>query len=447
MLRIFSILKPHYVSRFIRAVRYEGLGGAIRRTRAFLTVNTKDAGRTTVQPGPGQSIGRGNEYLNFFWSELAQKDAFHMDTPPAHLSNNRRIALIGDMNLPQCRKYRIEQLKELWATMGVELSYSHYEDVPRAIQIMQDATHLMLYRTFNGDLNTMYMYEARRLRLPVLYDLDDPLFSVSAYETYENMKALSADLKAHFVREAPRYLDAMNLSDIITVSTPGMVEHTKLYTNRPVHMRRNFADDITLDTGAAVLAAGPDRPKAPEPGDGFRIAFASGSQGHEIDFALIENDLIPFLQADPSRRMVVIGHFDEKLLPNDIQDQLETHPFSDYEAYLETLATVDCAVMPLTDDIFNRCKSAVRVLDASAVAVPAIVGQVSDMAYVVRDGETGLVVDATEGAWARAFEQLVADQDRTKDMGRAARADLETRWAASGADHIIDKDIVDWVLA
>ena len=36
----------------------------------------------------------------------------------------------------------------------------------------------------------MYLYEARRLRLPVLYDLDDPLFSISAYETYENMKGI-----------------------------------------------------------------------------------------------------------------------------------------------------------------------------------------------------------------------------------------------------------------
>ena len=48
----------------------------------------------------------------------------------------------------------------------------------------------MFYRGLNTPLFSMYFYEARRLRLPVLYDLDDPLFSVSAYETYANMKAL-----------------------------------------------------------------------------------------------------------------------------------------------------------------------------------------------------------------------------------------------------------------
>ena len=42
---------------------------------------------------------------------------------PRPLTKARRIAMIGDINLPQCRKYRVEQLAELWAGQGVDYGY------------------------------------------------------------------------------------------------------------------------------------------------------------------------------------------------------------------------------------------------------------------------------------------------------------------------------------
>ncbi|MCP5037502.1 MAG: glycosyltransferase family 4 protein, partial [Rhodobacteraceae bacterium] len=288
---------------------------------------------------------------------------------------------------------------------------------------------------------TMLLYEARRLRLPVLYDLDDPLFSVSAYMTYENMRALPAARKAHFVREAPRYLDVLNAADIVSVSTPGLQEHTRLHTARPVYQRRNFADRQTLEAGRRILA---HKVNGPRQKPGFRVGFASGSQGHEVDFALIQNDIIGFLEADPHRRLVILGHFDPKWLPVELTDRIERHEFLGYEAYLEVLASLDCAVMPLADDQFNRCKSAVRVLDAAAVAVPSLVGPVSDMAQVVKDSVTGRVIGSGE-SWVEALEALAGDPGAASALGRSARTEVETTWSAQLAPHLIDPEIIDWV--
>ena len=418
--------------RFASIIRQQGWRAAASRARAYLT--RVGALPESYAPQPGQL------YLAPFWQDIAQRDAFHVSQAPALLTRTRKIAMIGDLNLPQCRKYRVEQPAEQWAAQGVEYSCSHYEDVPRCTTILQDATHCMFYRTLNTPLVSMYMYEARRLRLPVLYDLDDPLFSISAYETYENMKALPPSMKAHFLNEAPKYLDAMNMADIITVSTPSMRDHTRLYTNRPVHFRRNFADRATFEAANAALAIRQIDPDAP-----FRVVFASGSMGHEVDFALIAEDIIAFLAADANRELVILGHFDEDLLPEALQDRVEAHKFTSYDKYLETLATVDCAVMPLTDDIFNRCKSAVRVIDAFAVAVPCIVGQVSDMAHMVQDGVTGRVMGPGE-SWGDALEVLAKDRDACAEMGRAARADLQANWGAKAGLPIIEQPVLDWVL-
>ena len=422
--RVFS---RSALNRLVFTIKQEGVGTAFRRGVSFIR---RPANAATPQDA---------SYLDSFWQDIARKDAFHVSAAPALLTGRRRIAMVGDLYLPQCRKYRVAQLSELWGGLGVDCNISHYADVPRAVSLMQNATHLMFYRTQNTPQTAMYLYEARRLRLPVLYDLDDPLFSVSAYETYENMKALPPSMKAHFLSEAPKYLSAMNQADIITVSTPAMVEHTLAYTARPVHFRRNFADAETISASEAALSKAGRQAGAP-----FRVGFASGSMGHEIDFALIAEDIIGFLDAAPDRQLVIMGYFDETLLPEGLRDRVESHKFSSYEAYLETLSTVDCAVMPLTDDAFNRCKSGVRVIDAAAVAVPSIVGTVSDMAQMVTDQKTGFVIPQG-GSWHEALETLAQDRALVSEMGQAARRSLLDTWTARATLPVVEQAVIDWV--
>ncbi|MDF3415049.1 glycosyltransferase [Sulfitobacter sp. M57] len=428
------------IKRFGSALRREGTGAAVRRSVNYLRRRARGAGIGTV-PLATDTGPRGSErYLHGVWQNLAQQDAFHILQAPSVDRARRQIAMIADLNLPQCRKYRVEQLAGFWRSRGVEFEYAHYQDIPRATRIMQHATHLMEYRLQSGAATDMFRYEARRLRLPILYDLDDPLFSVSAYETYRNMEALDPALKSHFVAEAPKYLSMMNGADILSVSTPGMAQHAGLYSGRPIFVRRNFADVQTLHAGAAAMADnGAD--------DGmFRVAFASGSQGHEIDLAEILPPLSAFIQADRNRRLMLIGHFDLTHLPEGLKPQIETVAFRDYDRYLSAVARADCTVMPLCDDAFNRCKSAVRVLDAASVGVPSIVAGVGDLASVVNSGETGIVVQQG-GSWMQALREIAACPKAAAQMGRNARANLEERWCASDQPHIIAPELIEWVEA
>ena len=434
-----TLLRPALIRRFHVSFREEGLRQALRKARIHAGMVWRGGGRSAVAPATDAPPGAAAFYVSGTWQSLARVGGFGVSQPPAVLSRRRRIALIGDLNLPQCRKYRVEQLVAFWQARDVEVIHSHYQDVPRSVHALQEATHLIEYRLRTIPVNTMYRYEARRLKLPILYDLDDPLFSVPAYETYHNMTALDPGLKQHFLAEAPSYLETMNGADILSVSTPGMADHTRDFTPRPVFVRRNFADVQTLDRGRIAMTEAAARD------DGlFRVAFSSGSQGHEADFAVIAGQIAAFLDGASNRRLAILGHFDLRQLPAVLRDRVEVHGFSSYESYLHSLAGADCAVMPLADDLFNRCKSAVRVIDAAAVGLPSIVGRVSDMANVVRDGRTGVVVQDDSG-WLDVLETFVRDSAGTRAMGAAARRDLETCWSGQEAAHIIAPELLEWV--
>jgi glycosyltransferase involved in cell wall biosynthesis len=65
-------------------------------------------------------------------------------------------------------------------------------------------------------------------------------------------------------------------------------------------------------------------------------------------------------------------------------------PLCDYETYLSLLASSEISFMPLQDNIFNRCKSDLKFLEAAAarvvaLATPTVYGR------VIEDGRTGMI--------------------------------------------------------
>ncbi len=379
--------------------------------------------------------------LGGVWSDLARENAFHITATPAILSRQKRLAVIGDLNLPQCRKYRVEQLIELWGHDGIDVRFAHYQDVSRATSILQDASHLLIYRVLRSDLGSTYLYEARRLRVPIAFDIDDPLFSVPAYETYQNMNVLPVHLKSHFLKQAPLYHDMMNAADVLSLSTPGLRDEAARFVPRPAFVRRNFADKGSLAAGASAHAASVAEK---EGGSDFTLVFASGSQGHEADFQLIAEEVEAFLAAAPNRKLMVVGHFRSELFSDELADQIELVPFADYTAYLQALAKADCAIMPLANDLFNQCKSGVRVIDAASVSLPSIVSNVGDLPNLIVPGETGMVA-STAAEWRDALEHMASDRRQTAEMGLKARRNLETTWSGKLAHPIIEQGLIDWV--
>lgn len=412
---------------FMRSVRQDGIRGAVLKVRRYL------GQRALITAAPGA------HYLDTAWTAMAKSQVFLPNQPANRIFPRPKVALIGDLNLPQCRKYRVEQVVDLFGQLDVDVNVSHYQDIPRSISLLQDATHLFEYRLPLGETCNMYRYEARRLGLPILYDIDDPLFSYPAYATYSNMKGVSPDLYKRFLAETSRYLAMMNGADILCVSTPGLRDHLARLSARPVYVRRNFADQATLKAGQEVI----DRASRTLT-DPFTICFASGSLGHEYDFAIAADQTFAFLRKYPDAMLRILGHFPKSAIPEDLQDRAVFNSFSDYNGYLANIATSDCMLMPLAPELFNQCKSAVRAIDAASVAVPALASDVGDNSCLVKTGETGFLIQ-DNNEWLPALESLYHDRAQARKLGQAARLTLERDWGASDAPNIIAPELVAWL--
>lgn len=153
-----------------------------------------------------------------------------------------------------------------------------------------------------------------------------------------------------------------------------------------------------------------------------------------------------FLAADSTRCLVLMGHGLDGhagLSPH-LAQQIRQEPFRDYDQYLAALSSADAVLVPLSQDPFNACKSAVRLIDAAAVARPVIASPVGDLVNAVVPGKTGWLA-ATPEEWAGALAALAALPDRGRQMGAAARAKLQHDMSAPEAASVSDPALLEWL--
>lgn len=430
---VYKVPNPLPLASRLRTVaREEGTRAALGRVATYSRLQLA---QTTVGKAVGfGSTARSTYSLGPVWADLAENGVFYgtdLSEAPKHL------AIIAEASLPQCTKYRVQQMAALARSLGMETTIADHREEADALTALQMATHVMFYRLEPSNRAWMYLYEARRLGLPVLYDLDDPLFSVPAITGASAHLPLA--LVRHFADAAPGFLAIMSACDAISVSTPVLSEMARKLVSRPVFLRRNIADDETLAYEAPQDEAGTQAA-------GLTLACASGSDGRHGDLNHILPVLEAFLEEDADRTLILMGHGLEGhagLSPN-LADQVHQQPFRDYPQYLAALRQTDAILVPLADDPFNACKSAVRAIDAAAVARPVIASSVGDLGQVVSPGETGWLATTADDWWA-ALQELAALPDRGRALGQAGRKKIHSEMSTPEDPSLTDAGLVEWL--
>lgn len=326
------------------------------------------------------------------------------------------VALIGALDLPQCKKYRVLQKIEELESRGIRTSISGYFDVPRSFDVMQLATSVLFYRVPDGDLFQGYVAEARRLGLKIIYDIDDPIFCRTIYADNANLQTLSAAERNHLLADSRLYLSAMRQCDAVTVSTPGLVDVASAYmTGRPVHLWRNAVDAESLSICRDIAA----RPATGAANGQLRIGYMSGSRAHDQDFETIGPALAAILERYPHIELSIVGYARAPAPLQPYEARIKTSPFSSYRGYFQALSEVDIVVIPLVDDTFNACKSAIRFLEAALLEKACVVSAVGDFLNVVEHGRTGYIAAGSDD-WQHYLGDLIERADRRQQLGRQA---------------------------
>lgn len=249
----------------------------------------------------------------------------------------------------------------------------------------------------------------RRLRVwaPLVQELDDDLFHVDR----RNQQA-AVLYSREGVRETLRHCSW--IADLVTVSTAPlkqvMIEECDLDPDKIVVIE-NRVDASLFEM---------ERTRR----DRVVIGWAGGGS-HDQDFEEIHRPLRRILDRTPNVEFHCVGHDFRSLIrrPN-VRFTMWKDNMDEYLRGID----FDIGLVPLAHTTFNKSKSALKILEYSALGIPAVASDEPPYRDAIIDGETGFLVDSS-WKWEKRIRELIADEELRTQMGKAAREHVRRRWS------------------
>ena len=288
-------------------------------------------------------------------------------------------------------------------------------------ETVSQADAVLLQREFpeNLEVYEQILVRARAEKKPVIYEIDDLLFELPEnhldYATHYYSPALFAMLRA--VIEA----------DLVTTSAAPLQEYLQAFNPKTV-LLPNYLDDQLWKLRPQENLTG----QAGKAENQVIIGYM-GTNTHQPDLEIIA----PLLAQ-------LLDHYGERLRLRfwsaEPPQVLRSHPqvewkpvklssYAEFAAYFSQ-QICDLFVAPLIDTKFNRCKSAIKFLEYSALGIPGVYSRTAPYQAVIEDGQNGFLA-GTEQEWKRRLAELIDLAELRARMGAKAMSTVQRDWLLS----------------
>ena len=236
----------------------------------------------------------------------------------------------------------------------------------------------------------------------VVYEIDD------AFDCLEPWHPQYASYSQPERQDAVRSMLAK--ADAVQVSTPWLAARYS-----------DVAKRVEVIPNMIELAAWPPAERLRRDGR-WKVLWA-GSPSHAGDLEVVIPALGAFAKAHPDVTIVFFGQtVKDDRLP---ADQVETIDFCEFEEYPIKLAAIDAdvAIAPLTDVLFNRGKSNLRILQYWATGYPVIASDVGPYREI-KNGVDGLLCTEPD-SWLACLEMTYRNDKICKRLSAAGQESVK----------------------
>lgn len=141
-----------------------------------------------------------------------------------------------------------------------------------------------------------------------------------------------------------------------------------------------------------------------------------GGAGHQRDLEILEEVLPEIIKKYPEVKIQLLGYAKDNPVFETMKNVEIIHAWETIDKYPEMKAKLnwDIELAPLVDTEFNRCKSNLRWLEASALRIPVVASKVEPYK------NTNALLCRSTKEWVDAISTLIENEKTRNEIGREA---------------------------
>lgn len=261
---------------------------------------------------------------------------------------------------------------------------------------------------------------AKRLGIPVLYDVDDLICNL------QYLPLLTNTLNVHFGSEVDydfwfadiaRHETAAGLADGFITTNDFLGNKLSERFNKPYKIIVNSLNREQLEISELCRK----RKSAVESKKPFTIGYFSGTPSHINDFKTVYMELRSLLEDNPDMVLQVVGFME---FPHEMSDlikkgRIKFTPLVDFLELQRLIAQVDVNIVPLVKNSFTNCKSELKFFEAAAVDTITLATPTYTYEHAIQNGDTGFLCQ--QGEWYDKILEVYKNPKEASQMAKRAR--------------------------
>lgn len=261
---------------------------------------------------------------------------------------------------------------------------------------------------------------AKRLGIPVLYDVDDLICNL------QYLPLLTNTLNVHFGSEVDydfwfadiaRHETAAGLADGFITTNDFLGNKLSERFNKPYKIIVNSLNREQLEISELCRK----RKSAVESKKPFAIGYFSGTPSHINDFKTVYMELRSLLEDNPDMVLQVVGFME---FPHEMSDlikkgRIKFTPLVDFLELQRLIAQVDVNIVPLVKNSFTNCKSELKFFEAAVVDTITLATPTYTYEHAILNGDTGFLCQ--QGEWYDKILEVYKNPKEASQMAKRAR--------------------------
>lgn len=323
-------------------------------------------------------------------------------------------------------RYRVFNITQSLAAEpagGPSAAWFERSELEHMDHVLELCDVLVICRT-RYDAELARLVEAAHARgRTVLFDCDDlvfdPRYAHLVLDTLDGDKSSGAEWDYWFSYTG-RLGAAFQLCDGAVVTNPYLADRAReaFGDGRTARVVPNYLERSQQELSARLWEA---KERSGWARDGYiHLGYFSGSPTHNRDFALIAGPLARLMDENPRLHLRIVGFLElGPELERHSASRVEWVPLQDYLSLQHCVAATEVSLVPLQDNVFTNCKSALKWFEAAPVGTLTVATPTYTYRDAIEHGRTGWLAPAHK--WEQVLRDVLADLDGHGDLLRAAR--------------------------